>query len=92
MVRTVESSDNYMEWHDEDGNHFVTFADTPEEICRAAVKLYAFDDCYPIEVTTIVADRHDLRYVGWMPGMRYVFKDICTGEVVFDECFEEYDH
>ena len=69
---------------------------TPEEvvseICYAAAKAYCFSDCSDEEVVAIFANGRELEYAGWKPGMRYVFRDVETKEIVWERSFPEWDH
>lgn len=66
--------------------------DYKNAIVVEAARHYAFNDCGGLEPVEIVVDGHHVEYAGWKPGMRYVFSDCETGEIVFDECFPEWDH
>ena len=69
---------------------------TPEEVisevCYNAAKAYCFSDCSDEEVVAIFANGRELEYVGWKPGMRYVFRDVETKETVWERSFPEWDH
>ena len=51
-----------------------------------------FSDCVKIHVLDIVADGRKLSYTGWRPDMEFAYKDIATGEIVWAECFPEWEH
>ena len=51
-----------------------------------------FSDCVKIHVLDIVADGRKLSYTGWQPDMEFAYKDITTGEIVWAECFPEWEH
>ena len=51
-----------------------------------------FSDCVKIHVLDIVADGKKLSFVGWRPDMEFAYKDITTGEIVWAECFPEWEH
>ena len=62
-------------------------------LCYKASQFYAWDDCddtYRIE--EIMCDGRELIYTGWRPCMEFRFKDVATGEVVYDAFFPEWDH
>lgn len=87
----------YMEYSLDCGEHgemerFIRFFETANSMFRHAAEMYAFDDCNPIEIHCIVMDGVDCDYVGWMPGMRFQFRNCETREIVFDECFPKWDH
>ena len=63
------------------------------DVCAYAAKHYAFDDIDDTyRIDEIMCDGHELCYMGWRPGMRFMFKDLVTGEVVFDWCYPHWDH
>ena len=51
-----------------------------------------FSDCVKIRVLDIVADGRKLSFAGWQPDMEFAYKDIVTGEIVWAECFPEWEH
>ena len=51
-----------------------------------------FSDCVKIHVLDIVADGRKLSFTGWRPDMEFAYKDITTGEIVWAECFPEWEH
>ena len=51
-----------------------------------------FSDCVKIHVLDIVADGRKLSYTGWRPDIEFAYKDITTGEIVWAECFPEWEH
>ena len=51
-----------------------------------------FSDCVKIHVLDIVADGRKLSFAGWRPDMEFAYKDITTGEIVWAECFPEWEH
>ena len=51
-----------------------------------------FSDCVKIHVLDIVADGRKLSFTGWRPDMEFAYKDIITGEIVWTECFPEWEH
>ena len=51
-----------------------------------------FSDCVKIHVLDIVADGRKLSFTGWRPDMEFAYKDITTGEIVWTECFPEWEH
>lgn len=78
----------------EDGEmeRFLRCFDTKDELFYFTSKMYAFDDCYDFRVHAIVCDGVDCNYVGWVPGMRYAYRDCETREIVWDCSFPEWDH
>lgn len=64
-----------------------------DAICFYASKMYCFsdyDDAYEIE--QIICAGHELHYLGWQPGMVFEFMDRETGEIVYCNQFEHWDH
>ena len=62
-------------------------------LCYKASQFYAWDDCddtYRIE--EIMCDGHELEYVGWRPCMEFIFKDVATGEIVYDAFHMQWEH
>ena len=51
-----------------------------------------FSDCVKIHVLDIVADGRKLSYTGWRPDMEFAYRDMLTGEIVWAECFPEWEH
>ena len=51
-----------------------------------------FSDCVKIHVLDIVADGRKLSFTGWRTDMEFAYKDITTGEIVWAECFPEWEH
>ena len=51
-----------------------------------------FSDCVKINVLDIVADGRKLSFAGWQPDMEFAYRDSLTGEIVWTECFPEWEH
>ena len=51
-----------------------------------------FSDCVKIHVLDIVADGRKLSFTGWRPDMEFAYRDKLTGEIVWAECFPEWEH
>ena len=51
-----------------------------------------FSDCVKIHVLDIVADGRKLSYTGQRPDMEFAYRDRLTGEIVWAECFPEWEH
>ena len=77
---------------DDEVDTYVQYFDSENALLCTVSKLYAFDDCCPVEVLEIVSDGRELRYCGWRPGMEYSYYDKETKEVVWTEYFDEWDH
>lgn len=71
---------------------YISYFDSFEELMHHAASLIAYDDIYLIEIDEISAEDYKIAYTGWRPGMRMVFKTIDTKEVVWDQCYPEWDH
>lgn len=71
---------------------FLHFYENMNEMLYAASKMWAFNDCCPVEIISIKANGRELRYCGWRPGMEFSFYDVETGEEVWTEYFPEWDH
>ena len=71
---------------------YIYYFDTFESLMREACRMYAFDDCEPRQVDEVMANGHRLQYCGWEPGMRMRFIDLETWDVVWEECYPEWDH
>ena len=46
---------------------------------RIVGRVLAFDDCSPINITKIVYDGREFRYVGWQPDMKFEFVGVGDG-------------
>ena len=51
-----------------------------------------FSDYVKIHVLDIVADGRKLSFTGWQPDMEFTYRDSLTGEIVWAECFPEWEH
>lgn len=56
-----------------------------------AAKIEAFGDCTDERVVDICCGEHHYHYLGWRPCMEYNYVDAC-GDVVWSNCYPEYDH
>ena len=63
-----------------------------EALLTEVSRSICFSDCVKIHVLDIVADGRKLSYTGWQPDMEFAYKDIVTGEIVWAECFPEWEH
>lgn len=93
-VKVTDYSIKYkLDFGGEEGEEvFLHFFENMDEMLYAASKLYAFDDCCPVEVISIKANGRELRYCGWRPGMEYSYYDKETKEEVWTRYFPEWDH
>ena len=69
-----------------------TQAHADHALLHEAAKMYAFSDCGAWEVVEIMIDGYRVQYTGWLPGMRFVFRYVDSGDIAFDESFPEWDH
>lgn len=80
-------------WETDIPTQYMIYFDSKEELFYNAAKFYAFDDTLDGELTIdeIYCEGKKCHYIGWRPGMRYVFKDT-EDEVVWDSRYPEWDH
>ena len=88
-------SQTYIELVDDDGEVSRRYFDEGDvySLCNTAAHIYCFSDCdntYSIE--EIKLKGRNIEYVGWRPGMRFIFRDCETKEDVFEICRPEWDH
>ena len=86
----------YIEYKDrETGETHRRYFDRDDiyRLCKTAAKFYAFSDFDDThEITEIRNHGKEIYYVGWMPGMRYIFREVDSGDVVYDVSHPEWDH
>lgn len=77
-----------------DGNmvRHVDFFETETALFNFASRLYAFDDCYDVEVHTIICDHISCKYTGWQHNMLFTYVNTENGEVVWECEYPEFDH
>ncbi len=63
-----------------------------DRLFREVARMIAFSDCTDEEIDEICVNGRRLRYAGWRPDMEIILKDCETDEVVFDQCFPEWEH
>ena len=80
-------------WETDIPTQYIIYFDTKDELFYEAAKTYAYDDCYTEDFTIeeIGCEGKKCHYIGWRPGMRFIFKDT-EGEVVWDTRHPEWDH
>ena len=73
---------------------YVKYYDSLDQMFRDISRHYAFNDLYDDEVEILEITEHGrkLRYVGWRPGMKYIYVYDETNEIVWEESFPEWDH
>ena len=76
----------------DDGDEYIAYFDTKEELFYEASRYYAFDDYDTgVEIIDILCDDKFCHYAGWRPGMRIIFKSD-ENEVLWDQSYPEWDH
>ena len=63
-----------------------------DDLLTEVSRSICFSDCVKIHVLDIVADGRKLYFTGWQPDMEFVYRDSLTGEIVWAECFPEWEH
>ena len=96
MRQTVRHTPYFIEYYLPDENpkgyNFYThYYDTFDEMMYDACKILAFSDLEGAYDVHIYENEKPIKYQGWMPGMRFVFKDY-RDEVVWDQSYPEWDH
>ena len=72
---------------------FLRFFDTADQLFYFASKLYAFNDCYQVEVHEILALGVKCEYLGWMPDMQFRYAECGRRyNIIYDNFFPEWDH
>ena len=66
--------------------------DTLDALLTEVSRNICFSDCVKIHVLDIVADGRKLSFTGWRPDMEFAYRDMLTGEIVWAECFPEWEH
>ena len=90
-MKTTAKKTPYWFISEIEGDEYVHYFDSHEELMNAVVQAIAFSDCSDEDVLDISSGGNIIYYVGWQPGMHYVFKNL-DGEVVWDDYYPEYDH
>lgn len=71
---------------------YLCYCESEGELFRFASSLYAFDDIFAVEIVSIKCKGIPCKYIGWQPGMRFIFIDRRNGKIVWDNCYPEWDH
>ena len=66
--------------------------DTLDALLTEVSRNICFSDCVKIHVLDIAADGRKLSFAGWRPDMEFAYRDRLTGEIVWAECFPEWEH
>ena len=89
----VKVTDYYFEEIFDDGEKFIVFFDTAEEMFYEAAKFYAFDDLDTgMRITKISCEGDLCHYLGYQPDMVIEFVWNTNGETVWSGQFPEWDH
>jgi len=88
----VKMTDYFYETEYDDGERYITFFDTKDELFYELAKLYAFNDLDTgMEVTKIVCEGKPCYYTGWQPDMVIEFANE-NGDIIYGGQFPEWDH
>lgn len=92
MARNVvKVTDYYFEETFDDGEKFIVFFDTAEEMFYEAARFYAFSDLDTgMRITRIVCEGRNCHYTGWQPDMVIEFAN--DKEIVWGGQFPQWDH
>lgn len=94
MARNAVRMTNYFyEAEYDDGEKYITFFDTKDELFYELAKFYAFDDLDTgMGITEIICEGKSCYYIGWQPDMVIKFAYEEGGETVWSGQFPEWDH
>lgn len=90
----AKQTDYSITYKDDDGDFYIAYFDTRDEMFREAAKFFAFDDLDTgMEIVEIWDDGTFCAYAGWKPGMVIEFVDArCWEDRVWIGEFPEWDH
>ena len=87
----VKVTDYFYETEYDDGEKYITFFDTKDELFYEVAKFYAFDDLDTgMKVTSIYCEG-PCWYTGYQPDMVIEFDNI-DGKIIWSGQFPEWDH
>ena len=67
--------------------------DKADTMMRDVSQVICFSDCDDTwEVIQIIYQGREVKYVGWMPCMRFRYRFIETGDIAWEESFMNWDH
>ena len=88
----VKMTDYYIEETFDDGEKYIVFFDTEEEMFYEAARFYAFNDLDTgMEITKIVCEGRNCYYTGWQPDMVIEFVND-DEEIIWSGQFPQWDH
>ena len=86
-------TDTYLLTEDtETGETCLCYYRDPLVMYDDAARIEAFSDCSPERVLEVVDKGRKVEYVGWRPGMHFIYCDVETHEVTFEDWFPRWDH
>lgn len=89
----VRMTEYFYETEYDDGEKYITFFDSKNELFYELAKIYAFDDLDTgMRVTEIRCEGALCHYTGWQPGIVIEFAHNGSGKVVWSGQFPEWDH
>ena len=88
----VKMTDYFYETEYDDGEKYITFFDSKDELFYELAKIYAFDDLDTgMKVTKIVYEGMRCHYIGWQPDMVIEFANE-NGDIIYGGEFPQWDH
>lgn len=73
-----------------EGDKYLEYFDTQDEMMYAACQLLAFNDCCPVHNLNVYESRHEWKYMGWQPGMIYEW--VRDDNEIWVDAFPQWDH
>ena len=89
-METVKVTNYYSVSRDDNGDKYLTFYDSVDEMLHQCSKQIAFDDCGGVWPDFVVDNGKTWCYMGWQPGMIYQWTR-SDGEV-WSRQYLEWDH
>lgn len=88
----VKMTDYFYETEYDDGEKYIIFFDTKNELFYELAKIYAFDDLDTgMKITKIVYEGMHCHYIGWQPDMVIEFANE-NGDIIYGGEFPQWDH
>lgn len=60
---------------DMEGERYLAYYATIDEMLHEASRMMAFNDCEPFDSMTVTSYDSEWHYMGWQPGMKYEWED-----------------